>query len=546
MNKVKILNLVQGSEEWKKARAEYYCASDSPAVMGASKYKSRNKLMLEKKTGRVEEVDSFTQQRFDDGHATEELAREIIELNLCESFTPIVGSREIDGMLFLASLDGLSEDGKTIFEHKLFNQVLAENVRNNVLEPSHYWQLEEQLMVFGADNVLFVCSDGTEEKMESMEYVSVPSRKKELIAGWKQFGKDLAVFEPQVKQEAVVATEAEAFPMVVCSVEGLNVVSNLPAMLIKYKDRAEVEMNRVLETDQDFADKEDLNKKTVKARADLKTKVASIQGQFISLADFSDIALQIDSVLQKMQSQGEKQVKQAKEEKKRGIENKGRNGLTNYVLACDDKITPLTLNVICGSFMPDFVAAMKGKRNLESLQSAVDDVVAKQKIEINAVMSRIVPNQIFMREHGAEFKFLFADVAQIINQDTEPFQAVVKSRIADHKEKEQKKDDDRREEIRIEEEEKATKKAAKELAAKTPPKVEPDLVEVKKSDDDLSRPFEAPAPEQKITGVDISSGPDKTVYSDPFVNAIMEWQKVWNVADNAVDALISILADFDK
>ncbi len=523
--KMKILDLTQGSPEWHAARKEHFCASDAPAMMGASKYKSRKQLLHEKKTGQTKPVDSFTQKRFDAGHATEASARDIVEMNEAETFTPVVGMVKIKTLKLLASLDGLNDSGEIALEHKLFNKILSLNVENGVLEPMHYWQLEQQLLVSGAKKVLFVCSDGTEDKWHEMFYVSIPERREQLLAGWVQFNKDLKAFKVEAKTEAVVATVAEAFPLIKYKIEGSMIVSNISAALPIIKERADVEMNRILETDQDFADKEDLNKATVKARATLKEVVSNVTGEYVSYSEFTSTAAQIDSILQKMQSQGEKQVKDAKQRKKDEIKETGLSSLRKFSDECYEKIKPLSLSQIGIIISPDFDTAMKGKRNLESLQSAVDDVVAKQKIWIGEIMARIVPNQIFMREHGSDFKFLFHDVAQIINQETEPFQAVVKSRIADHEKKEEEKAKALRESIRKEEEEKANKK------------IEP--VAEENSTEDVSSPSveTAKTPQQRTSSTGRSAGPAP----DPFKADMTAWAKKYNVPTQGIEELSAIL-----
>jgi putative phage-type endonuclease len=448
---MKIHDVAQGSEEWKQLRAEHFCASDAPAMMGASKYKSRNQLLHEKKTGQVEEVSEFKQKLYDQGHAAEAAARDIIEMNLIEEINAAVGSLEIQGLSLLASFDGINANGELLFEHKLFNQALSENVKNGVLDPMYYWQLEHQLLVSGAYRVLFVCSDGTEEQWTELYYESVPERRAELIAGWLQFAKDLEEYEVKVKQEAVTATDAEAFPVIKYEIDGAMIVSNIAEALPIIQARAEREMSRVLETDQDFADKEALNKATVKARAALKEVVANAKGEYVSYAEFSDTAAQIDSVLQKMQSQGEKQVKAAKEQKKKEIADAGQDAISKHAIECEAKIEPLALIKIGVPVRADFAAAMKGKRNLDSLQDAVDGAVAQVKIDIDGAMSRILPNHIYLKEHAKDYGFLFADISQIINQEVEPFQAIVKARIADHKEEEERKAELERDRIREEE-----------------------------------------------------------------------------------------------
>ncbi|NOS39050.1 YqaJ viral recombinase family protein, partial [Staphylococcus aureus] len=143
---MKLYNIEQGTDAWLKLREEHLTASDASAMMGASKYKSRTQLMKEKKFGVKEKITPAKQALFDKGHAAEDAARDLLEVDMLESFAPVVGGIEIDGLKLLASLDGLSEDQQMVFEHKLWNETLAENVRNNVLEDTHYWQLEHQLL----------------------------------------------------------------------------------------------------------------------------------------------------------------------------------------------------------------------------------------------------------------------------------------------------------------------------------------------------------------------------------------------------------------
>ncbi|WP_375183535.1 hypothetical protein, partial [Marinobacter sp.] len=385
--------------------------------------------MKEKKFGVKEKITPAKQALFDKGHAAEDAARDLLEVDMLESFAPVVGGIEIDGLKLLASLDGLSEDQQMVFEHKLWNETLAENVRNNVLEDTHYWQLEHQLLVSGAENALFMTSDGTADKREYMHYISIPERREQLIAGWKQFNKDLESFEMEAKKEVVVA-EKTSLPAISYSVTGTEISTNIGVCLEQIKTMASEEMSKVLETDQDFADKDQLNKDVKKARAGLKDMIAKVRGEFVSYSQFEEIAQEMDGVLQQMQSHGEKQVKQAKEAKKQAIWTEADNNLRQHIAECDAKLKPMLLAGIMGAFTPNWAGAMKNKRTIESLENAVSEELAKWKVEINQVMDRVVPNLQYLRDHAADYKFLFSDAQQLVNQDAEPFQAIIKSRIA--------------------------------------------------------------------------------------------------------------------
>ena len=77
-------NLEQGSAAWHAHRRNHFNASDAPAMMNCSPYKSRADLIHETATGLAAEVDAATQRRFDSGHRFEALARPICQgLTVC-------------------------------------------------------------------------------------------------------------------------------------------------------------------------------------------------------------------------------------------------------------------------------------------------------------------------------------------------------------------------------------------------------------------------------------------------------------------------------
>ena len=117
---MKTIELVQGSPEWHAHRATHFNASDAPAMMGCSKYKTRSQLLHELHTGITPEVDAGQQRRFDDGHRFEKLARPLAAQIIGEDLYPVVGT---EGELS-ASFDGLTMDESIAFEHKSLNDEL--------------------------------------------------------------------------------------------------------------------------------------------------------------------------------------------------------------------------------------------------------------------------------------------------------------------------------------------------------------------------------------------------------------------------------------
>jgi hypothetical protein len=310
-----------------------------------------------------------------------------------------------------------------------------------------------------------------------MMYQSVPERREQLIQAWQQFYSDLEDHEVEAKVEVIVAEKTD-LPAVIFEVTGTDIQTNISDVLAVVKLLSQEEMARVLDSDLDFANKEQLNKDVKKARAALKATTADLRGQFVSYSEFESVAAQLDEVLQKMQSHGEKQVKQAKEEKKAKIIQGGIDHIARVVAEHNKKISPVMIQELV-NVNPDFVAAVKGKRNIESLQIAVDAVVGNTITSIQIVAKTVEINLVYLRENTAGYEFLFNDYLTIINQAPEAFEAVVKMRMHEYQEAEEKRANEERERIRIEEEAKAEAKVKREKA-EADRKAEEEAAEVKR------------------------------------------------------------------
>lgn len=447
------LNLVQGTKEWLDTRLSHFTASEAPAMMGVSKHISRTQL-LDHKKGWTTEVDAFTQKLFDAGHQVEEMARPLAETFTDEDLVPVVGV--LDGTKYLASFDGISMLGDILFEHKMFNKVLAENVLNSVLTPEYYWQLEHQLMVSESDKVLFVCSDGTEDKFYSMWYESVPERRAELIAGWEQFEKDLAVHEPKAKTEKVIAQVSKDLPMITYQMDGMALTSNLSefkSAALKLVDKA----NQEIETDQDFANAEAHQKVFTKAEKDIDSLCDRVLGEVQDISVFVNDLREIKELIRQARLAENKQIKTRKEEIRQGIAASANKALSDYAINAMAE-----LKVACPSLSVDVVNAMKGKKTVASLQDAADSELAKGKIEVDGYAKTASSNLATLKEFAADYRFLFADWKDIAFKQCDDFTALVKTRISDHKESEKARIDAEREKIRLEEEAKAQAKIKEE------------------------------------------------------------------------------------
>lgn len=458
---MKILNLIQGSKEWLEVRKLHFTASEAPMMMGVSRHATRTDLLSSKK-GWVTKVDSFVLSLFEKGHKAEADALPITNDQLFEDFKPTVGAIDVDGIPYLASFDGLNSEIDDAWEHKLYNKILASNVFNGVLDDEYVYQLEHQMLVAGINEILFTCSDGTLENRETMRYVSLPEKRKKLIDGWKQFAIDLKNHEIKAKKEIVVAREPESFPLIKCSVEGSLVVSNLGGYIPAIKQLADEQMSLILETDQDFADKEAFNKNVKLGRATLKTQAADIEKKFESLAEFNGFVGQADKILQQLQSHGEKQVKQAKEAKKVSIVNVAQAEFSKHLAKLSESINGVQITQI----VVDFEAVMKGKRSFEKMEEAVSSELANAKIEANDISQIIRKNLDSLEELAKDHRFLFSDHAMLLLKDNDDLVNLIKARISEHEEAEAERKQIEKEEVERKAKEKAEREAKAELERK--------------------------------------------------------------------------------
>lgn len=444
---MKIVNVDQGSEAWHAHRAHHFNASEAAAMMGASKYQTRAELLRIKAGGEAAEISSFTQALFDQGHATEALARPLAEGLIGEDLYPVVGVSE-EHQRLAASFDGLTFDYDVGFEHKLWNEGVAAQVRDGSIadNPAYYWQMEQQLLVSGAGAIVFVCSDGTPDNFVSYRYEARPGRREQLIAGWAQFETDLAAYVPQEVKAAVVAKPVDALPTITYKLNGLALTSNLD----QFKAAAELLIERSkapLETDQDFADRDALCKAFGEAEKRCELLREQVLGEIHDVAEFSRGLGDIQAAFRAARLAGEKLVEAEKKNRRLAIQQGAERALTAHLDALNDRLCRVRLPAINA----DFAAAMKGKKSLASMQDAVDTELARAKIQSSAIADNLAANLATLDELAGDHAFLFADLQQIVTKPAEHFALLVKDRISQHKAKEEARLEAERERIRQEE-----------------------------------------------------------------------------------------------
>lgn len=421
---MKVHNVQQGTPEWLALRASHFTASEAPAMMGASKFQTRNDLLVMKKTGIVPDVTPQQQAAFDRGHATEEMARPLAEEDIGEELYPIVGT---SGNL-LASMDGATMLGDVLFEHKLWNEKVATQIRAGELEPHYYWQLEQQLLVSGAERVLFVCSDGTRDKYVSMEYTPVPGRREALIAGWAQFEQDLGEFEVKEAKVEVIGAAPDQLPALRIEVTGMVTASNLDAFKA-HAMKVFGGINTELSTDQDFADAET----TVKWCSDVEDKLKAAKEHALSQTESIDLLFKaIDDITaeaRRKRLELEKLVKARKDTIRNDIVIDAAKALQDHI----DQINgTLNSRIRMPKVMADFAGVIKGKRTIASLKEAAGSELARAKIEASRIGDLIRTNLKSLNELASKHGFLFHDAQELVLKANDDLVALIKVRINEH------------------------------------------------------------------------------------------------------------------
>ena len=421
--------ITQGSQGWHEFRAKHFGASEAAAMLGISPYKSRADLLREKATGITPEVDPHTQRIFDNGHATEAMARPIVEEQIGEELFPATMS---DGKLS-ASCDGLTMLGDTAWEHKQWNQALADSVRRQVLPEAHVPQCQQVIMVTRAQRLIFTVSDGTRENMVSMEVLPDPEYQARIRAGWDQFERDLFEYTPEPVAVEVVATAQESLPAVYAQVSGdLAVQSNLDVFGQALKAFVE-RIPAAPETDQEFADTEAACK-TLKEAED---RLSAAEDQ--ALASLSDVEIMrrtvadLKNIARTTRLASEKLVKARKEAIRTEIVMTARGQFAAFVRALQNETRRVRLTGPAFA-MPDFGNAIKGLKTLASIRDRTDTTLANAKIEAGEAATDIRAKLAkFSELVAAEHEGLFRDLDDLITMAPNHFETAVTSRVEEHK-----------------------------------------------------------------------------------------------------------------
>lgn len=430
-----IHDVQQGTGPWLRLREGRLTASEAPAALGVSRFMTRAELLRRKHTGVTPDPDAATLGRFAAGHAAEAKARPLAEEQVGGDLYPVTVTADVDGLPLLASLDGLTLDETIAWESKLWNEELAAAVRAGALPEQYLLQMDQALLVTGADRCLFTCTDGTPDRFVSCWHERDEARFAALLSGWRQFAADLAAYVlPDAAEPAPVGKAPETLPALLIEVTGAVTASNLA----EFKSTALAairSVNRNLRTDQDFADAEKATKWCAEVESRLKAakeralaQTSSIEALFRAIDEISAEARTVRLDLDKL-------VTRRKTEVKEEAVAAARRALDAHIATLNAEIAPMRVP----QPLADFAGAIKGLKSFASMQDKLDAALTVAKIAAEADARAIRANVAVFNEKTAGLEFLFADLAQLVHKPADDFATLVQARVDTHRAAEERR-----------------------------------------------------------------------------------------------------------
>ena len=148
--------LQQGTPEWLAWRRANIGASDSPIIMGASKWSTPYELWLYKTGQKEEKPMNRWMQR---GKDLEDEARTLCEKELGVELFPQCVTSKLNPFM-IASMDGLSLDGEIAVEIKCPGYTDHQCALHGEVPNNYMWQLQHQMYVCELGSIFYYSYDG--------------------------------------------------------------------------------------------------------------------------------------------------------------------------------------------------------------------------------------------------------------------------------------------------------------------------------------------------------------------------------------------------
>jgi predicted phage-related endonuclease len=500
---MKLHRLLPGSPEWHAYRDSglYFNASDAPMMMGHSPYGTRADLLHRLATGIKPEVGAATEQRFNDGHRFEALARPFAEKIIGDDLLAVVGSQEFEllqpfNRSLSASFDGLTMEQEDDFEHKSLNDEIramlpheglgnGEKNDGRALGLLYRIQMEQQLAVCNGKRALFMASkfDRNDQLVEVRWCWYYPDLelREQLLRGWVQLATDLADYKPGavvVPATAIVSTAAvETLPVPVAALDGeVRIKDNLD--IVGEQLRAFIaRIAKKPTSDDEFAFAKGAVKQLTQFEKALVAEETRTLAGLAPVQVFRQTVATLLELAKRTRLDTDALVTRRETEIKTEQITRGKEALAAHVAKLNERLGKPYMPTIPA----DFAGAISGKRTHASLVAAVDQCLATAKIEANRIAEGVEANLKWLRENATGYESLFRDTAQLVLKPLEFVQAEGTNRINARKE---------------EEAEEARKKAATAQApAPTPaPAAAPSPAPAPAATGNVPKPADWPAP----------------------------------------------------
>ncbi len=428
----RIVAHAQGTEAWHQHRATHLNASELAVVMGLSPYRTRAELVRIRATGIEPEVDAMTARRFQQGHDFEAIAREWAEDMLDDTLYPSVLAADVDGLPLSASLDGQTLGGEVIFEHKSGNASLLASLEAGTIPEQYHPQMEQGLLLSGAERCLFMASSGDREAMRFAWYTSRPELRAQIVPTWRQFLADVAAYAPTAAAEPAKAAPMESLPAVAVRLDGaLTVAGNLPT----FAEALKAFIGKIPAkpaTDDEFATVDAACKALKKAEEALDAAEAGALASITDVEAMRRAVADCRKLARDTRLAAEKLVDRRKTEMREQAVTVAAAELARHVRALNAELAPMALRPVPA----DFAASIKGLRSIASMQDALDTTLAGAKILADGQARGIRANvAAFKAATGDDraLQALFADLGQLVHKAADDFAAVLDQRITKHR-----------------------------------------------------------------------------------------------------------------
>lgn len=417
-NDARKVDLVQGTPEWIAYRMGKFNASEAAIMLGI--IPGIDRLVAEKVTGVTQEPSPELQRVFALGHKSERLARPVAEELLGEELYP-----EVYEMGNLScSLDGITLDGKVIWEHKLLNEEIKQALMVGIVLPKYMPQIQQCLFITSAEYCLFMASTDGTDAMSTKVYPDEAWFER-ILKGWDRFEGLMQDYKPEFEPtKAIAVRELPDFDI---RITGASVLSNLQ----ECKSRLIAQINQInkdLRTDEDFASASD--------------DVKWLKGVEQSIADAKKLALakteQLDllfKMLDQMSNQArnlrlelDKLVTQQKEVLRWNALKECKDAVDDMYREYDQVLYPLTFPRV-----PDkFSAAIHGKKSIRIVNEALERELSEHKDKLESQFQNCIANRMTFEALPDQHKLYFTDLQANIAFAPEFFDWYVKCRIAEH------------------------------------------------------------------------------------------------------------------